>query len=152
MFVLVQIVDEVGLFIVPTNAEIGRIEDFAQLVADQVDDRLEIQLGGEPLLDRVDDRELGVALFEVGVRRRQFPRAFLDLVLEALRPLRVVQRDRGLAREHPQQVAVGLTEAPESAVDIDVEIAQQLALRDQRRDDARALVELVRALGAMRQA
>ncbi len=37
-------------------------EDFAQLVADEVDDRLEMKLGREPLLDRIDDLELGGAL------------------------------------------------------------------------------------------
>ena len=37
-------------------------EDLAQLVADEVDDRLEVELRGHALLDAVDDRELGHAL------------------------------------------------------------------------------------------
>ena len=118
--------------VVPPYAEVRRIEYFAQLIADQVDDCLEIQLGGEPLLDRIDDRELGVALLEADVGRLQFRRPLFDFVFEALRPLRVVERDCSLAGEHPQQGAVGFTKAPECAVDIDVEIAEQLALRDKR--------------------
>ena len=53
---------QIGLLVIPGDAEIGSIENFAQLVADQVDNRLEVQLRSEPLLDRVDDRELGIAL------------------------------------------------------------------------------------------
>ena len=74
----------------------------------------------------------------------QLLRALRHLLLEALRPLRVVQRHGGLARQHAEQVAIGVVEAAEDAVDVGVEVAQQLLLRDQRRDDARALLELVR--------
>ena len=42
------------------DADVAGVEHLAQLVADQVDDRLEIELGGHALLDAVDDRELGV--------------------------------------------------------------------------------------------
>ena len=38
------------------------MEHLAQLVAHQVDQALEIELGGQALLHAVDDRELGVAL------------------------------------------------------------------------------------------
>ena len=48
--------------IVPADADVARGEDLAQLVADEIDDRLEVELLGHPLLDAVDDRELGVAL------------------------------------------------------------------------------------------
>ena len=41
--------------------DVGR-EDLAQLVAHEVDHGLQIQLGGQPLLDAVDHRQLGVAL------------------------------------------------------------------------------------------
>jgi hypothetical protein len=36
-------------------------EDFAQLVADDVDDGLEVELGADAALDRMDQREFGVA-------------------------------------------------------------------------------------------
>ena len=39
------------------------------------------------------------------------------------RPLRVVERDGGLAGEQAQHVAVGLVEAPEEAVHVDVQVA-----------------------------
>jgi hypothetical protein len=47
---------------VPANADLLGAEHFAQLVADQVDDCLEVELGGNALLDAVDDRELRRAL------------------------------------------------------------------------------------------
>ena len=44
------------------DSHVLRMQHFAQLIAHQVDDALEIQRSGHPLLDAVDDRELGVAL------------------------------------------------------------------------------------------
>ena len=55
MFVGVEIVDQVGFFIVPADLDVRGGKDLAQLVADQVDDGLEIQLGRQALLDAVDD-------------------------------------------------------------------------------------------------
>ena len=99
------------------------------------------------LLDAVDDRELARALLELARVALGAPSA------PALPTHRdVVERDRGLAREHRQQVAVGFVEAAEGAVDVGVEIAEQLALRDQRRDDARALRRARRRLPARAQA
>ena len=86
------------------------------------------------------------------VGRLQLRGALRHLCFEPLRPLRVVQRHGGLRREHAQEVAVGVVEAAERAVDVGVEVAQQPLLRDQRRDEARALVERVRAFGHVAQA
>jgi hypothetical protein len=44
VFVGIEIVAQVGLFIVPTDAEVGRVEDFAQLVSYQIDDGLAVAL------------------------------------------------------------------------------------------------------------
>ena len=53
---------EIGFFIVPGNAKITSIDEhLAQLIADQIYNGLEIQLGGESLLDGVDDLQLGDA-------------------------------------------------------------------------------------------
>src|SRR5204862_6708348 len=93
--------------------------------------------GREPALDGIDDRQLGVPLLEAGVARGELRRALFDLLLEALRPLRVVERDRGLVGEEPQHVAVGLVEAAVDAIHVGVEIAEELRLDDERRDDAR---------------
>ena len=71
VLIRVQIVAQVGAFVIPIDAEVGRVEHFAQLVADQIDDRLEVELSSQTLLDRIDDRELGVALlcfFEQALR------------------------------------------------------------------------------------
>ena len=64
------------------------LENIAQLVADQVDDGLEIELRGHAFLDAVDDRQLG--------------RALLGLLQQALRLVEeagVLQRDAH-ARRH----------------------------------------------------
>ena len=77
------------------------------------------RLAGHPLLHAVDDGEFVGALLEQRVARLQFPGALRDLLLQPLRPLRVVERDSGLARQHAQQVAVGVVEASERAVDVE---------------------------------
>ena len=80
-------------------------------------------------------------------RSGQLVGAFVDLALESLCPLRVVERDGGLRGQHRHQIAVGVAEAAEHAVDVGVEEAQQPLLRDQRDDERRALVERVGAFG-----
>ena len=42
------------------------VEDLLDLVADEVVHRLHVELGGEPCLDAVDDRQLGGALVGLG--------------------------------------------------------------------------------------
>ena len=82
MLVFVEIVDRVGLRVVPADADVVGLEHLAQLVADEVDDRLEVELGRHPLLDAVDHRELGGAL--------------LGLLQQ---PLRLVEEARVLERD-----------------------------------------------------
>ena len=106
---------------------------------------------GDALLDAVDDRELVGALRELRVGHAQLVGALRDRLLEVLRALRVVERDRGLAREHGHEVAIGIAEAPERAVEIGVQVADDLAARHQRRDDARALVERIGVLRLVQQ-
>ena len=115
--------EQVRSFVVPVNGEVRCVEHLAQFVADQIDDRVEIQLGSETLLDRIDDGELGVALCEVSVGRRQFRRALFDFLLQTLRPLCIVERDGGLIGEQPHHVAVGVVEAAVAPIDVRVEIA-----------------------------
>ena len=69
--------------------------------------------------------------------------ALLDFLLETPRPLRIVERDGSLRGQHRHQVAVGVAETAERAVDVGVEKSQQPLLRDQRDDERRALVEFV---------
>src|SRR6185503_1493813 len=58
MFKLVKMMDQVVFFIVPTNPEITCMEYCTQFIADQIHNSLEVQLGGESLLNRVDDLQL----------------------------------------------------------------------------------------------
>ena len=53
---------QIGFFIVPTNNQIRCVEHFAQFIANQVHNGLEVQLGSESLLDGVDDLQLGNTL------------------------------------------------------------------------------------------
>ncbi len=147
----VQQANQAGLLVQPAENQRAGAEQLDQLVADEIDDGLEVELGGHAFLDAVDDGELVRALLDEGVRGLQFLGALRDLLLEALRPLGVVECHGGLAREHAQEVAVRFTEPSEGAVEVGVEVAQQLPLRDQRRDDARPLLQFARALGAIRE-
>ena len=97
-------------------------------------------------------RQLGGALFGLGLGAARLQRALGHLRLQPTGKAQVGQRHRGLAGQHGQQVAVGLAEAAEGAFDVGIHMAQQLALRHQRRHQARALILLRRALGAVAQA
>ena len=57
------------------------MEHFAQFVPDQVDDGLEVELGGHALLDAVDHRQFGGALL-----------GFLQQALRLIKEPRVLQR------------------------------------------------------------
>ena len=50
------------LLVPPADGHVAGVEHFAQLVADQVDDGLEVELRRDALLDAVDHRQLGGAL------------------------------------------------------------------------------------------
>ena len=103
---LVEVVDDLRLLVDPANADVAGREDFAELVPDQVHDPLEVEARGDALLNAVDDRELVRALLEL-------LGTLGDLLFEALRPLRIVERDGGLAREHGEEIAVGIVEPAE---------------------------------------
>ncbi len=75
MLELVQVVDQVIRCIVPADAQVASVQDLAQFVADQVNDRLEIQLRRQSLLDRVDNGKLAVRLL-------QFCGAFSNLLFQ----------------------------------------------------------------------
>src|SRR4030095_8455360 len=62
VLVCVQLVIEVRFRVVPANADVAGVEDLAQLVADQVDNGLEVELGRHSLLNAIDHRELRGAL------------------------------------------------------------------------------------------
>src|SRR5258708_37473048 len=94
MFILVQVVHETGLGLMPADADVARMEYFAQLVADEIDDGLEVELLGHALLNAVDHRQLGGALL-LGLEQK------LRLVEET----RVLQRHahaRGHRSEEPR--------------------------------------------------
>jgi len=77
----VQVVDDALLVVEPPDAELARFQHLAQLVADKIDDRLEIELGGHTLLDAVDHGELGGALLRL-----------LEQALRLVEKARVLQR------------------------------------------------------------
>ena len=83
---------------------------------------------------------------------RRLGGALGHLRFQAGREAQVVQRHGGLAGQHGQQVAVGVVEAAERALDVGVDEAQQPVLRHQRRHQAGALVHGGGAFGAVAQA
>ena len=83
-------------------------QHLAQLVADQVDDRLEVELAGHPLLDAVDDRELGVALL-----------GLLQQALRLVEEARVLQRDAHARGDGLQQAHFGFAEGVLALVVLD---------------------------------
>ena len=62
----IQNLGRAGLVVQPGNADIVALQHVAQLVADQVDDALEVERASDALLNAVDDRELAGALLELG--------------------------------------------------------------------------------------
>ena len=145
VFDAVDVLERVGLVVPPADAQVFAAEDLAQLVAHAVDDGLKVELRGHALLDAVDQRQFARAL--LGLRG-----ALGDLLLQPFAEVNVGQRHGGLGCEHGQQVAVGLGEAAERTFDVGVEVADQFVLRDQRGDQARALIDRLGALGAVAQA
>ena len=61
-FVDVRKVQEVGTRIVDPDADIGLVEDFADLVADGVVNPLHVEFGRQRLLHAIDDRQFRGAL------------------------------------------------------------------------------------------
>ena len=89
--------DEVELLVAPADAHVAGVEELAQLVTHEVDDGLEVELGRHPLLDAVDDGELGRAVL-----------GFLEQALRLVEEARVVQRDAHAGGERLQQANIGV--------------------------------------------
>ena len=77
----------------------SRFQHLAQLVAHQVDDRLEVELRGDALLDAVDHRHLGGALL-----------GLLEQPLRLVEQARALQRHAHRRRDRRQQAHFGLAE------------------------------------------
>ena len=76
-YVRIGVVDHIGLRIVDAHVDVRLMEDFADLVADDVVDPLHVELGSKRLLHAVDDGELGgplLALLEQALRLVEEPR------------------------------------------------------------------------------
>ena len=93
----VREVDEPGLRVEDADVDDLGVEDLVDLVADEVVHRLHVELGREPVLDAVDDRQFGGALVRLGQEA-------LRLVEQA----GVLEGDAHARRERAQQTLVGL--------------------------------------------
>ena len=116
MLVAVKVVHVARRLVAPADAHVTGAENLAQLIADDVDDRLEFELGANRVLDAVDHRELGVSLPGLG-------RAFGDSTLERVDKAGSPEGDRGLSGEQGECVAIVVIEAAVAAIEIDVEKA-----------------------------
>ena len=132
----VELVDQVGLRVVPADADVVARKHLAQLVADDVDDRLEVELGGHPLLDAVDHRQLGVALL-----------GFLQQALRLVEQARVLERDAHAGDDRLQQPDLARAERVLALEAFDDDDADDAFVGDDLHRQARK-----RALGALRDA
>jgi hypothetical protein len=99
MLVDVEPVSQVLLLVPPADGHVAGVEHLSQLVAHEIDHRLEVELRRHPLLDAVDDRKLGGALL-LG------PEETLRFVEEAC----VFQRDAHGVGERLQQAHIRIRE------------------------------------------
>ena len=121
MLVDIHEMDEICAFVIPADRKVGRREHFPQLVADDVDDRLKIELGGKSLLDRIDDRELGIALL-----------GFLEQALRLVEQSRVLQRHAHAGGHGAEQPRIGLVECAFALVVLDGDAAERPIAADDR--------------------
>ena len=126
MLVCVQVVNEVGLRVVPADADVAGVEDLAQLVADEVDDRLEVELGGHAFLDAVDHGQFGGALLR-----------FLQQALRLVEEARVLQRHAHARGDGAQQPHVGFAEGVLALVILQVDHAEHAVAAEDRDVDRR---------------
>jgi hypothetical protein len=100
---------------------------------------------GRDAVDVVDHRQFAGALLELRG-------ALGDLGLQPGGKAQVGERNGSLRGEHREQVAVGVVKAAERAFDVAVQVGEQLALGNERRNEARALSRAAtrRARGARR--
>ena len=102
------------------------LKQLAQLVADEVDDRLEVELRGHALLDAVDDRELGGALL-----------GFLQQPLRLVEQARVLERDAHARGDGAEQPHLGLAVGVLALVVLQHDRAEHAIARDDRHEHAR---------------
>jgi hypothetical protein len=107
--------DGLGLRVPPADAQVLAAEDLLQLVADPLDDRLEVEPGRHPLVNAVGQGQLAAALLEL---KRHLGAATRTRKLDGAAP-----------REPGHAVAIGGGEAAVAAVDVGVEEAEPLAAR-----------------------
>jgi hypothetical protein len=105
--------DGLGLRVPPADAQVLAAEDLLQLVADPLDDRLEVEPGRHPLVNAVGQGQLAAALLEL---KRHLGAATRTRKLDGAAP-----------REPGHAVAIGGGEAAVAAVDVGVEEAEPLA-------------------------
>ena len=111
---LVQKVDFPRLVVEPADADVVGLQHLAQLVADEVDDALEVERSGHALLDAVDHRELGVALL-----------GLLQQALRLVEQARVLQRDAHRRSDRFEQAQFGLAERMLALVVLELQAAER---------------------------
>ena len=144
VLVLVQKMEQAGLRIDQANADVLGLQHRAQLVAHEVDDGLEFQRPGHALLDAVDDGELACALLQLGG-------ALGHLAFQPRGEAHVGERQRRLGRQHAEELHVAVVESAVESVDVGVDEAQKLALREKRHDERALLVDGLGLLGQVAQ-
>ena len=100
--------------------------DSAEAVADEVDDSGEVDLRGDALLDRVDGRQFGRALFG-------FPQEALRLLEQS----GVLQRHPDASGDRGQQSLVAVTERIFTLVVLEKDRARDLAVDEDRHPEDR---------------
>ena len=110
----------------PHDADVLDAERFAEAVTDEVDDAGEVDLCGDALLDRVDGRQFGRALFG-------FPQEALRLLEQS----GVLQRHPDASGDRGQQSLVALTERVLTLVVLEDDRARDLAVDEDRHPDDR---------------
>ena len=116
--------------VVPADADLAGLEHLAQLVADQVDDGLEVELGGHALLDAVDHCELGGALL-----------GFLQQPLRLVEQARVFQRHAHARGHGAEQPHLGFAEGVLALVVLQDDRAQHaVAAEDGHAERANSLI------------
>ena len=91
------------------------------LVADQIDDGLEVELGGHALLDAVDHRQLGGALL-----------GFLEQALRLVEQARVLERDAHARGHRREQAHLGLAIGVFALVVLQVDRAEHAVTTEDR--------------------
>ncbi len=117
----IEEVDLVRFLVPPTDTDIAGAEHLAQLVADEIDDGLEVELGRHPLLDAVDDRELGGALL-----------GFLQQMLRLVEEARVLERDAHARGDRAEQAYLSLAERVFALVVLDDDRSEHTVTADDR--------------------